>query len=71
MKPKPKFSNESLTRLQLKMGTSDNKMKVLSNYLRINCGRDSVEKLQQHMIERNKRLEDFFDVKNLKQTQYI
>ena len=71
MKPKPKFFNESLTRLQLKTGASDNKMKVLSNYLRINFGRDSVEKLQQHMIERNKRLEYFFDVKNLKPTQYI
>ena len=71
MKAKPKFSSESLTRLQLKMGASDNKMKILSNYLRINCGRHSVEKLQQHMIERNKRLEDFFEVKNMKQTQYV
>ena len=50
-KPAPKFSNESLNQLQLKMGASDNKMNVLGNYLRINCGRDSVSKMDSHMTE--------------------
>ena len=45
-KPPPKFSNESLTKLQLKMNTSDRKMNILGNFLRINCGRASVNKLE-------------------------
>ena len=70
-KPKPRFSNESLTQLQLKMGTTDNKMKILGNYLRLNCGRPSVSKLKDHMTERNKMLADQFVVKNVEQTAYI
>ena len=70
-KPAPKFTNESLSRLQIKMGTSDNKMNVLGNFLRINCGRSSVVELADHMTERNKKLQDHFDVTLLAQTEYV
>ena len=70
-RPPPKFSNESLTRLQLKMGVSDNKMRVVGNYLRVNCGRDSVDNQRDHMMERNKKLANQFTVKNIVQTQYV
>lgn len=70
-KPVPKFTNDSLQQLQLKMGTSDNKMKILGNYLRINCGRDSVNKLSKHMAERNVKLAEHFDVISMEQTEYV
>ena len=53
------------------MGVTDNKMKVLGNYLRVNCGRNSVDKLKDHMIERNKKLVDHFTFKNVEQTEYV
>ena len=68
-KPAPKFSNESLNQLQLKIGASDNKMNVLGNYLRINCGRDSVSKMDSHMTEQNNKLKNMFDVKYITQTK--
>ena len=70
-KPSTYFSNESLNRLQLKMGATDNKMKVLANFLRINCSRSSVTKLDQHMIDRNKLFSDQFAVKNIVLTKNV
>ena len=70
VKPQPKFTNEALNRLQLKMGASDNKMNIMANFLRINCGRNSVEKVQDHMSARNKKLDDMFDIKYVKQSEY-
>ena len=70
-KPDPKFTNESLTRLQLKMNASDRKMNILGNFLRINCGRASVIKLEENMTMRNQMLEEYFDVANVVQTKYV
>ena len=71
LKPAPKFSSESLLRLQLKIRASDNKMNSLGNFLRINCGRDSVRNLKTDMSERNKKLVDHFECKNMLQTEYV
>ena len=71
LKPPPMFTNESLNKLQLKMGASDRKMKVLGNFLRVNCGRDTVKKHQEHMTIRNQKLEDYFSVKSVSQTEYV
>ena len=66
LKPVPKFSNESLTQLQLKMGNSDRKMNILGNFLRINCGRASVNKLEEHIYarEESKTWRIFWSSKN-------
>ena len=69
-RPVPKFSSEVLNRLQSKIGVSDSKMNVVGNFLRVSCGRDSVVNLQQNMIDRNKLLEDQFEVKIIKQHIY-
>ena len=69
-KPAPKFSNESLYKLQLKINASDNNMKTLGNFLRVNCGRDSVNKHDAFMKERNTKLEEFFDTKKVIVTKY-
>ena len=65
LKPGPKFSNDSLNRLQLKMGASDNNIKTLGNFLRVNCGRESVNKHEAFMKERNTKLEEFFETKKV------
>ena len=70
-KPTPKFSNESLTKLQLKMNVSDRKMNVLGNYLRINCGRASVNKLDDYLTQQNQKLQDSFAVKKVSQVKYV
>ena len=70
-KPAPKFSNDSLNKLQLKMGASDKNMKTLGNFLRVNCGRDSVNKHEAFMKERNTKLEEFFETKNVIMTKYV
>ena len=70
-KPMPKFSNDSLNRLQIQMGASDNKMNSLGNFLRMNCGRSSVVKLQEHMISRNKKLTSHFSVKSVVLAEYV
>ena len=67
----PKFSNESLTKLQVKMGASDNDMKTVGNFLRIHCGRGSVVKLDEYMKERNNMLRDKFEVKKIIQAEYV
>ena len=59
-KPTPKFSNETLNKLQNKIGASDKKMNILGNFLRVGCGRSSVVNLQKQMIERNKKLRGVF-----------
>ena len=71
LKPAPKFTNESINRLQLKTGNSDNKMRTIANFLRIHCGRDSVHKLDESLTERNKKLEDYFNVEKITQTKYV
>ena len=70
-KPTPKFTNECLNRLQLKMGASDNKMKIMGNFLRVNCGRDSVQNHEDFMKERNSKLEEFFDTKMVNTKKYV
>ena len=70
-KPPPKFSNETMNRLQNSIGASDKKMNIIGNFLRIGCGRPSVVKLQQQMTERNKKLADEFETKMLKQKKYV
>ena len=52
------------------MGAIDNKMNIMANFLRINCGRNSVEKVQDHLSARNKKLDDMFDIKYVKQSEY-
>ena len=46
-------------------------MNILGNFLRVNCGRSTVVKLQNHMTERNKQLANQFTVKNVTQTEYV
>ena len=70
-KPPPKFTNESLNRLQLKIGASSNNMTVVGNYLRVHCGRPSVHKLEDHMTERNQKLLDKFDTTKIVQKEYV
>jgi hypothetical protein len=70
-KPGPKFDNEALNRLQLKMGESDNKMKILDNFLRVHCGRSSVHLHEEYMIERNQMLKEFFGHKKITQVEYV
>ena len=70
-KPLPKFTNESLNRHQLLLGVSDNKIKVVDNFLRVNCGRDSVNKHEEYMKERNSMLKDKFCVKLVSQKEYV
>ena len=70
-KPLPKFTNESLNRLQLQLGVSDNKMKDVDNFLRVHCGRDSVNKHEEYMKERNSLLKDKFCVKFVSQTEKV
>ena len=53
------------------MGASDNKMKILGNFLRVNCGRPSVTKLDDHMTARNRKLSHLFSVKNVQQTENV
>ena len=71
VKPAPKFTNEVLTKLQMKMNTSDRKMNTLANFLRIHCGRDSVNKLEDHMTHRNQKLMEHFDATKVLQTKYV
>ena len=70
-KPAPKFSNEILNKLQIKAGISDNKMKIVDNFLRVNCGRSSVIGHEKHMVERNSRLEEMFDHTKVVMIEYI
>ena len=70
-KPGPKFSNEALNRLQLKMGTSDDRMKILDNFLRVNCGRNSVHLHEEYMVKRNQMLKDLFGHKKINQVEYV
>ena len=70
-KPCPRFSNVSLTKLQIKMGSSDKKMKIMANYLRVTCGKKSVHKLEDYMTERNKKLEEYFVFENIVQTEKV
>ena len=46
-------------------------MRTIANFLRIHCGRDSVNKLDESLTERNKKLEDYFDVEKVTQTKYV
>ena len=55
-KPPPTFSNEVLNRLQLKTGLSDNKMRVVDNFLRVKCGRSSVVCHEKFMVDRYNKL---------------
>ena len=59
-KPTVKFSNDTLNKLQNKIGASKKKMNILGIFLRVGCGRPSVDNLQKQMIERNKKLEEYF-----------
>ena len=70
-KPDIKFSNETLNRLQNSIGASDRKMNIVGNFLRAECGRASVVKLQLNMLERNKKLSRHFEGKMLNQKKYI
>ena len=75
-KPKSKpppflFSNDEMTKLQLKMGTSDNKLKILANFIRQKLGRASIQHLQKYLTERNQKLSEFFDLKDILQTVYV
>lgn len=70
-KPDIKFSNETLKRLQISLGASDRKMNIVGNFLRAECGRGSVMKLQHNMVERNKKLSRHFEGKMLEQKELI
>ena len=61
--PPRRFTHEALNRLQQRMGSvSDRGMRVLDNFLRIHGGRKCVEtNRESHRIERNQRLEEYFD----------
>ena len=65
-----KFSPGGLNRLQAKLGVSDNKMNIIGNYLRVKCGRGSVVKLQEDLVNRNKLFNEDFEVKIIKQKVY-
>lgn len=70
-KPDIKFSNEALNRLQTSIGSSDRKMNIVAHFLRAECGRSSVVKVQEEMMERNKKLARHFESKMLKQKKYV
>lgn len=69
-RPPPKFCNDTLNRLQLSLGISDNKMKLVDNFLRMGCGRDAVVKHEEHMKETNNKLENLFEIKKIIQQKY-
>lgn len=70
-KPDIKFSQEALNKLQSSIGASDRKMNIVANFLRGECGRASVVKIQEEMMERNKKLSRHFESKILKQKKYV
>ena len=53
------------------MGASDNKMKILGNFLRVNYGRDSVQNHENFMKEKNLKLDDFVDTKIVIWKKYV
>ena len=66
-----KFSFETMNRLQNSIGASDRKMNIIGNFLRVGCGRSAVDKLEEKMVERNKKLSRHFESKMLKQKKYV
>ena len=70
-KPPPTFSNEVLNRLQLKTGLSDNKMRVVDNFLRVKGGRSSVVCHRKFMVDRNNKHKDLFEHKKMTLQEYV
>ena len=70
-KPPPTFSNKVLNRLQLKTGLSDNKMRVVDNFLRVKCGHSSVVCHTKFMVDRINKLKDLFEHKKMTLQEYV
>ena len=68
--PKNVFTNDSLSKLQVKLSLSDNKMKIVGNFLRIECGRKSVVNLNSYLKERNHIFDEDFETKAINLKSY-
>ena len=66
-KPKPKYSIEDLSKLQVARNMSDNDTIAVASFLRVKGGRTCVERnLKQGLKDRNHKLEDMFYQKVMK-----
>ena len=64
--PKPKFTHESLKRLQAANNFSERAVKNIAAAFRVVAGRHSVEKnFSSSLVDRNKLLEELFEIKAL------
>ena len=66
-----KIENEAFDGLQLTGGFSDYQMREVAHFVRVHFGRTAVVKHQNHVVERNARLSDYFTHSIIEQTIYV